>query len=263
MPGALIEGGVWSILLALGAATTRPAVALAMLPIFSPDLIPATVRNSIMLTFGLVSYWLQPPLAIGGLAAVEWLGLYAKEALVGLIIGFFFGSALYAIEMAGQLIDMKIGSNMAQVLDPLSGHQTSLFGALLGRSGHLVFIGLGGLTIFVLGVMESYALWPMAVGLPHLPPRGVTVFELEFGRMMALAIALASPFLGIMLLIDMALGLLNRFAPQFNAFQFSMSIKAMGSAIVMIILLSLMLQAVAADVLARPGTLRTLLSGLH
>lgn len=255
--------GAWADqLLLLGVATTRIAVAFLLLPLFSNEVMPPTVRNSVLISLGLVSLALQPALDMGALTVVGWLSLYAKEVLVGLIIGFFFGSVLYAMEAAGQIIDAKVGSTMAQVVDPLSGHQTSLNGAFLGRLANLVFIFSGGLSLLLLVLVESFALWPISATLPRLAPEGLVLFEVEFGRLMVLATLLAAPILTVLFVIDAGLGLVNRFAQQLNVFQLSMSIKSWTVTALLLLLVPAYVGAVLEDVMSRRQVLTDLLKGL-
>ena len=246
-------------ILLLGVGTARIACAFMLLPLFASETIPAMVRNSIFIGLGLVSLSLQPPLSIATIDAIGWVKIFAKEAFVGLVIGFFFGSVLWALEAAGQIIDTKVGATLAQIVDPLSGHQTSLNGAFLGRLANIVFVFSGGLSLIVRVIMESYALWPIAAPAPTLDPQGVVLFEAEFGRMMVLAVLFASPVLTVLFLIDAGLGLVNRFAQQLNVFTLSMSIKAFAATLVILLLLGSYSFAIARDVASRPQVLLDLL----
>jgi len=252
-------GGWADQILLLGVATARIACAFLMLPIFASETVPALVRNSIFVGMGLVSLALQPPFDMQAIGAERWVAIFAKEAFVGLIIGFFFGSVLWALEAAGQIIDTKVGATMAQIVDPLSGNQTSLNGAFLGRLANIVFIFSGGLSLLVHVLMESYALWPIAAPMPKLDPRGIGLFEAEFGRMMVLAVLFAAPVLTVLFLIDIGLGLVNRFAQQLNVFTLSMSIKAFAATVVILLLLSSYMLAIERDVTSRPEVLHGLL----
>lgn len=249
-------------LLLLGVGTARIAVAFALLPIFSTETIPTLVRNSILVSLGLISLAIQPPLDTSLISATGWVGIFTKEAFVGLVIGFFFGSVLWALEAAGQIIDTKVGATLAQIVDPLSGHQTSLNGALLGRLAGVVFIFSGGLSLLVQVVMESYALWPIGATMPRLDPRGLALFEGEFGRLMLLATIFAAPVLTVLFLIDMTLGLMNRFAQQLNVFTLSLSIKSYAATMVIALLLGSYVEAIGRDIQSRPAIIIALLKGL-
>ena len=136
---------------------------------------------------------------------------------------------LWAFEAAGQIIDTKVGSSMAQVLDPLSGHQTSLTGAYLARLASWVFMAGGGFMLMVATLVESYAAWPIDTPLPSLASMRATWAEAEFGRVMRLMILIAAPALVLLHLIEGVLGLVNRYAQQLNVFALSLSLKAMAT----------------------------------
>lgn len=252
-----------ALLLAL--STTRIAVAFLVLPIFTGDLIPATVRNAIYVAFGVLALALQPAATNAQIVQVQWLMLFGKEAFLGAGIGFLFGSVLWAFEAAGALIDTKIGATTAQVTDPLSGQQTPLTGAFLGRLANFVFMFSGGLLLLMGTLLDSYVLWPVLSELPVLKAAGAAAFEAEFGRLMLLALLIAAPSLVVLFAIDGVLGLVNRFAQQLNVFSLSMSIKTWASTAVLMLMMASMVQQLIADVQSRPAivlrTLRALFSG--
>ncbi len=245
--------------LLLGVATARVAATFLLLPMFSTETVPAMVRNSIFVAMGVISLMIQPPLLVSTLAPQQWVGLIAKEVLVGLTIGFFFGSVLWALQGAGEIIDAKVGATLAQVVDPLSGNQTSLNGAFLGRLASVVFLFAGGLSMVVQVVVQSYAIWPIAAPMPRLDAATLVLFEGEFGRLMVLATLFAAPVLSALFLIDLCLGLINRFAQQLNVFTLSMSLKAFASTALILVLLGSYVAAIVHDVATRSEALRALL----
>nr|WP_209308438.1 type III secretion system export apparatus subunit SctT [Sphingomonas corticis] len=249
-------------MLLLGVATARVAATFLLLPMFSSETVPALVRNSIFVSLGIVSLALQPPLDPSLLGPGQWATIILKEVFVGLVIGFFFGSVLWALEAAGNIVDTKVGATLAQVVDPLSGHQTSLNGALLGRLAGVVFVAGGGLSLLLRVLMESYAIWPVASPMPALTGSSLALFEGEFGRLMVLATLFAAPVLTVLFLIDAGLGLMNRFAQQLNVFTLSMSIKAFAATFVILLLLGSYVAAILRDIAARPGVIRAILTGL-
>lgn len=255
--------GGWSDqVLLLGVATARVAATFLLLPMFSSDTVPALVRNSIFVSLGVVSLALQPPLDVSMLGPAQWASILVKEVFVGLIIGFFFGSVLWALESAGQIIDTKVGATLAQVVDPLSGHQTSLNGAFLGRLASVVFVAMGGLSLLLRVIMESYAIWPIAAPMPILDARSLVLWEGEFGRLMVLATLFAAPVLTVLFLIDAALGLMNRFAQQLNVFTLSLSIKAFAATFVLLLLVGGFVSAIIRDIASRPDVILGILRGL-
>ena len=246
-------------MLLLGVATARIAVAFMLMPIFSPELIPAMVRNSILVSLGIVSLALQPTLDVSMLGVGEWATMFAKEVFVGLIIGFFFGSVLWALEAAGQIIDTKVGATMAQIVDPLGGHQTSLTGALLSRLAGWVFMSCGGFMLMVGSLLDSYAMWPLSTPSLSLLPRGQLLFETAFGQLMLLALIVAAPALLLSWVMDLSLGLVNRFAPQLNLSSIASSLKMIAVMWLLWVQVAFLADLLAGRLLGQPQVLRHLL----
>jgi type III secretion protein T len=231
-------------MLLIGVSSARFAFAFLFVPVFSKEAMPATVRNSIIITLGLVALQLAPDFTINQLSAGDWTLMLIKEAAAGTIIGLFFGTILWAMTAAGEVIDTKVGATIAQVMDPMTGQQTSLNGILFGRFAQVIFVTMGGLTLLVGAVMQSYMIWPIGPAPLALNPASIVFYEREFGWMMTLAFIFSVPVLTMLYLIDLGMGFLNRFAQQFNVFSLSMPIKSVAATLVIIVILPSMAQAV-------------------
>lgn len=259
----LFTAGHWSSLaLLLGLSATRVATAFLLLPLFTPDLVPPLVRNALFIALAALSLAMQPAVDVSAWHATDWVRLYAKEAFIGGAIGLLFGSVLWAFEIAGQVIDLKTGASMAQVLDPLSGHQTSLSGAFLSRLAGFVFMFSGGFLLLVGLLLQSYALWPVGAALPVFKPGGSTVFEAELSRLMLLGLLIAAPFLVVLYLIEGVLGLINRFAQQLNVFALSSALKVLAANALLMLLLGSLVQLLLDDVGERPAAVLRSLKAL-
>jgi type III secretion protein T len=70
---------------------------------------------------------------------------------------------------------------------------------------------------------------------PAMDLRGVEYFARGFGSMMSMAFMLAAPALILMSLIDLALGVMNRYAPQLNVLPIAMAIKAWISSLILLL----------------------------
>jgi type III secretion protein T len=160
---------------------------------------------------------------------------------------------MWAFEAAGQLIDSKVGATQAQVTDPMSGQQTTLNGALLGRLASWAFIAFGGFMVMVGTLIESYALWPVHAPFPGLAEGGVRLFESEFGRIMAMTLLVAAPALVLLYVVEGVLGLVNRYAQQLNVFSLSMSLKAVAATWIIWIQLATLVSFLQDDLLGRGG----------
>jgi type III secretion protein T len=243
----ILQGlGDRALLVAL--AGTRFAVAFLLLPIFASETVPALVRNAVFVGFGIVTLAVQPLPQASGWDAAQWLLLFGREALLGTAIGVLLGAVLWAFEAAGQIVDTKVGATLAQVVDPLSGHQTSLSGALLSRLAMFVFMAGGGFMVLIGIFVQSFALWPLARPGFALAPGSLGLFEQAFASFALLALTLAAPALLLLYLVDLALGLVNRFAPQLNLISVSMSIKGLGAILVWALMFAPLIDAMEARI---------------
>jgi type III secretion protein T len=214
-----------SLLGALALTVPRIAAAFLVLPLLSSASMPALVRNSFFVSLAIFIYPVAasaPALA----APAIWPLIVLKELFIGASLGFLFGAVFWAVSSAGNLIDSKVGSNLAAVLDPIQGRDTSITGQLLSQLAAWLFMASGAFTLFLELLMTSYTIWPVTRMLPPLAPAGRDLMIEQFEAVLATTLMLAAPALVILSLIDLCLGLVNRYAPQLNVFPLTLSIKA-------------------------------------
>lgn len=221
----------------LSLSAMRVSIAFLLLPLFTKEGVPAMVRNSMFLSLALLSMLMQPSAQIDQFSTAMWIGLFAKEALIGVVIGMFFGIFLWAFEAAGVVIDMQIGSSFALFFDPVVGNEVTLTGAFLSRWASFVFLASGGMLLVTGVLLESFAVWPLVKPITSLKMASVALFEAELSRFMSLTVKIAGPIMAVIFIVDISMGLINRFAQQFNVSFLSMSIKSMASIVLIIIML--------------------------
>jgi type III secretion protein T len=253
MDALSIFGPLSDTALLLGLSMTRIAAAFLLVPLFTAELIPPMVRNAMFLGIAVLTLALQPSSAPFAPGSWMLITLFAKEAFIGCAIGFFFAGVMWAFQAAGQLIDTKVGTSMAQVADPLSGQQVTLNAALFSRLASWVFMSGGGFMLMIGALLQSYALWPVRAPAPTLFAQGMRLFEAEFGRIMLLTLLVAAPALVLLHVVEGVLGLINRFAQQLNVFSLSQSIKAVAAAWIIWIQITVMVKFLQDDLLDRGG----------
>jgi type III secretion protein T len=243
---------------AIALTLPRIAAAFLVLPLVSGQNMPALVRNSFFVSLAILIYPLAaaaPPVAA---ATGTWPLIILKELFIGVFIGFLFGAPFWAISAAGNLIDTKIGSNTAMLLDPIQGHETSLTGQLLSQLAAWLFLASGAFTLFLDLLMRSYTLWPVGHMLPPLTVLGQNLAIDQFGSLLTVALMLAAPALVVLSLIDLCLGLINRYAQQLNVFSFSLAIKAWVATWIVLLSLGTFVEVVTMRLFENRGLLRLL-----
>lgn len=249
----------------IGLSSARVAVALLLVPLFTAQLVPGTVRNALFVSIALLSLALHGPGTAPVAAGWPLVSALAREAFIGGVIGFLFASMMWAFEAAGRLIDTKVGTTQAQVQDPMSGEQTTLNGALFGRLASYVFMAGGGMMVMTGTLLESFALWPVGAAWPTLELGDTALFEGEFGRLMRIALLAAAPALVVLYVLEGVLGLINRFAPQLNVFSLSLSLKAVAATAVILLQIGMLVAMLQDELIGRGAVvgqaLRALLGG--
>ncbi|WP_084656024.1 type III secretion system export apparatus subunit SctT [Pandoraea norimbergensis] len=213
-------------LLAWGVAALRPLGVAMLLPVFSQGMLGAgMLRNALVLALALPVV----PMVHAGLDIAPqwstWAMLILGELSVGLLLGFAAALPFWAVDMTGYVIDTIRGASMASVLNPLMGAQSSIFGIALTQMLCVLFFVTPAAHSVLTALYDSYAVLPpgtawrwQAQGVPWL----LTLWQ----AMQTMCVAVALPAMVVMVLVDMAMGFINRAAQQLNVFFLAMPVKS-------------------------------------
>ena len=224
----------------------RLGAAFLVLPLLTGEILPPLVRNVFLVSLAIAVFPLiTDSVDVNQIHGVGIVPVLMKEVFIGIVLGYSFGIIFWALEGAGEVIDTKVGSTTAQIVDPLLGHQTTLIGAFLSRLTAYLFVALGGLLVFLKLLLTSYVVWPVSSKFPILEAPGQDFFILRFDEMMAMILLLAAPALLVLTLVEFGLGFVNRYASQLNVFSLSISLKGLLAVFVLLLMLSTIVQYVA------------------
>lgn len=184
---------------------------------------PAVVRGALTLALTVA----LGPLALATApervpSGVVLLALAAREIVLGTVFAVACAVPLYALDWAGRLVDTWRGAS------PLGGReQTAPLGTLYVLLGVALFAGLGGYRLAFGAFAQGLLAAP--VGDPALGG-SVAAVALGVGRLVAsalgFAVALAAPAGVAIVVVETALGLLGRAAPQMPVFFAGMPLRA-------------------------------------
>lgn len=245
------------------AMVPRIATAFIVLPLMSGDIVPPLVRNVFLVSISLTLYPLiasaTDPVAISATALVP---LIFKEAFIGLALAFSFSIIFWALAGAGEIIDAKIGTTIAQIADPIAGHETTLTASFYSRLAAYLFVAFGGLPMFVGLLLQSYTLWPVHAPWPLLEYSEDLLFVQRFSELVSLMLLLASPVVLVLTLVEFGFGLINRFAERLNVFTLSLAAKAWVSTLVIILILGTVVEYFLTWIASQRGLLDVMQSVL-
>ena len=174
-----------------------------------------------------------------------FLGDVLMQALVGLALGFLVALVFYAVQSAGNLIDLFGGFQVAQAFDPMSMVNGAQFSRFYQLTAMVLLFASDAYQIVIAGLVRSFDALPLGTPLDLAAMAQVTTHGVT--DMFVSALQIAGPLIAVLFLADAGLGLLTRVAPALNAFALGFPLK---------ILLTLSLGAMA--YLALPQIVSTL-----
>ena len=227
--------------LALLLSTPRFVGIAIFLPFLRAPQIPPMVRNIVVFVLGLVVLPLIWRESLQDLGTHVLFALVLKEVVAGLILGFIISMTFVIPQAIGDFIENQRGASIASTFNPAFGSQASPLGAFLSQAFIVWFIAAGGMLLLVKLMLTSFEILPIASFLPkadfNLWRHSVDAFSL----FLRLTMIIAAPIIFSMLISEIALGLVSRFAPQLNVFFISMSLKSMIAILILLFYFSNML----------------------
>lgn len=147
-------------------------------------------------------------------ASGVWLlaKLLASETALGLALGAALRLLIEAFGLAAQALGFQAGYSYVNMVDPTSEVDASILNVLFALLAGLLFFALD-LHLFAVRVLaDSLQTIPLG-GFATRPAHAAAMIRLS-ADMVAYAVRLALPVVGLLLLIDLTLGLLNQVHPR-------------------------------------------------
>lgn len=197
---------------------------------------PPEVKMGIGVTLSLILWPTVLANATGPLpiAPLMFVLMMLKEVFIGLVIGFVAAEIFYTVEMSGQLIDMLRGANQIQTMVPEITERSSAFGNLQYQLLLALFLSLDLHHVFINALFESYVALPINE-LPGLSAGFFPLVDLIMritADVLIIAVAMTMPVGIVCLIVETAFGLLNRVAPQINAYFMAFPAKVMAGILI-------------------------------
>lgn len=193
----------------------RISLVVFLLPFFGGQSIPITIKASLALVLNLA---LWPHISFPGSMMpahpFELVLMLVGEAMLGLILSILIRVVFAAIQTGGQIIGFQMGFAMMNVVDPMTGVSEAITAQFLYMITLLTFLSLNGHLFLLKGIAQSFDL---------IPPGGLLITSdladhvLGYSRQIfVLAVKIAAPVMAAIFLVDLALALIGRAAPQMN-----------------------------------------------
>ncbi len=200
--------------LALFVAFCRIGGCMMVLPGFSTARIPAQLRLLIALA---VSMALTPVLwdtiypRVSG-TQPAYIMLIASETLIGVMYGLIARFYVVGLQFCGAVLTMAVGFNAPGTPDVLEETPENQLTNLISFGGLLLLFMMDFHHMIFRALIDSYTLMPLG-GVPNAQKMLITLTDTLQATFM-LMLRLSSPFLIFGLMFNVAIGLINKLAPQ-------------------------------------------------
>ncbi len=213
------------------------------LPVFSQRAVPMRVKIGLALFIALAAQPSLPPIPVVQLDSPLAVMVLVQQLLVGFTLGFAVRVVFAAVEMGGELIGLQMGLNFAGFFDPATASQGTASGRFFGTLVAFLFILSNGHLAIIAALVRSFEVFavgdePFAFLRQTQPQRwGAEVFTL--------GLWIALPLVGMLLFVNLVLGVISRVAPQISVFSVGFPITLSVGLIGMLLTLPLLEQPFA------------------
>ncbi|AOI68957.1 flagellar biosynthetic protein FliR [Burkholderia ubonensis] len=195
----------------------RMLALVAVAPVTGHASVPGRVKIGVAAFMALVVAPTLGPLPAVTVFSAQGIWIVVTQFLIGVAMGFTMQIVFAAAQAAGDAIGLSMGLGFATFFDPHASGATPVMGRFLNAVAILAFLAFDGHLQVLAALAASFQALPVSAELLHAPgwrtlaAFGATVFQM--------GLLLALPVVAALLIANLALGILNRAAPQVGIFQ--------------------------------------------
>jgi flagellar biosynthesis protein FliR len=195
-----------------GLLMIRPAMLVAVAPALGGAHLPAQAKIGLIV---FMAIGLLPSVAVpttSGDVALTLVILH--EMAIGLSLAFVMRALIAGAEFAGHLSGFQIGFSYGATIDPMSGVRSTMMATLYGSLATLAFLAVNGHHQLLRALTASYSSLPIGAGSVNASL--VEAVRDILGMVFIVGLRLAAPIIVVLLIIEVAIGLISRTAPSLS-----------------------------------------------
>lgn len=230
----------WKDLLTFLFVFVRIGVVFATVPFFSADNVPRRITAIIAFFLGLILLPVIPRLVVDiqTVNVLYLLMVLLHEVFLGIGLGLAITVIFAGVQIAGELMGYSMGFAIVNALDPVTGTEAPITANFFYIVAFLLFLTFDGHHLFIKAIQQSFTMAPIGAGLPR--PQFLSATITYAAEMFTIALKLAAPIIGILLIINIAIALISRAIPQMNVFIVSFPILIVVGMLFMILTIKMM-----------------------
>lgn len=184
-------------------------------PILSEKSVPKRVKVGLGI---IITFIIAPSLPATDVTLFSpnalWLAL--QQILIGIALGFTMQFAFAAVRTAGEIIGLQMGLSFATFVDPGSHLSMPVLARIMDMLAMLLFLVFNGHLWLISMLVDTFHTLP--IGGQPLNSNAFMALARAGGLIFLNGLMLALPIITLLLTINLALGMLNRMAPQLSVF---------------------------------------------
>ena len=193
----------------------RISVLIFMLPFFNSRIFPPLVKIGLAFFLSITLFPVVTTIKTGFPETIlELVALVAVEFTIGLILGLMVQLMFEGIRFMGHVVGFETGFAIANVFDPQSGGQISLFANFSYFTAMVLFLLINGHHVLIHAIKESFDILPMETLIINTQILGQMLSVSE--QMFLIAIKIGSPAIAALLFTKVGFGLITKLIPQIN-----------------------------------------------
>lgn len=213
--------------------------------------VPRTVRSMLAVAIGLALVGVVKP-QLPEIEVLPILGSLLWQIIIGAGLGFLTRLLFAAVEMAGGMFDLFGGFALSASYDPLTTTMTTVLGKFYAALCGVLIVATNAHLTIIHGFIRTFTALPLNATL-SMESLGRTLTHAMSETFLG-ALQIAGPLILVLFVADIGLGVLNRIAPQLNAFTMSFPIK-IGLTLMLVGVSMAMLPATIVQIANRVGVL--------
>ncbi len=185
-------------------------------PVLGTRVVPGRIRIIVSLALcGAIVPLIPPPPEVVIFSPAGMM-IASQQLLIGASIGLVIRLVFVVVELSGQIIAQQMGLGFASLVDPQTGVQVPVLSQFYIILATLMFFSLGGHLLLFSTILDSFTIMP--VGATGIGREGLEHVLDWSGTLFSGALAIALPIVVALLVVNLALGVMARSAPQLNVF---------------------------------------------
>ena len=206
-------------------------------PFFSLKNVPQRVKIGLSLALAVIIFETITYTPMNETTMLQYSLFLGKEAIAGLIMGYFANIGYHILALAGQMMDMEIGFSMVNEFDPVTSAQVTITSNLYSYAVMLMLLVTNMHHYILKAIIDSFEVLP--VGNFEIKPAIASAMIQFIVDYFVIAFRIILPLFTALLMVNTILAILAKVAPQMNMFVIGMQLKVFIGLIVLVFMISM------------------------